>query len=96
MAKIEDMYPLSPVQQGLLFHSLLAPKAGIYVPQVVLALSGSIDATVLKKAWQQTLGRHAVLRAGFQWEQRDDAFQVVYSKAARAWTELDWSQTLVE
>jgi len=96
MAKIEDMYPLSPVQQGLLFHSLLAPKAGIYVPQVVLALSGSIDATVLKKAWQQTLGRHAVLRTGFQWEQRDEPFQVVYSEAELAWTELDWSQTLVE
>ena len=30
---VEDIYPLSPMQQGLLFHTLLAPAAGAYVPQ---------------------------------------------------------------
>ena len=79
--KIVDMYPLSPMQQGLLFHSLLAPASGIYVPQICLALSGPIESTVLKTAWERALMRHTILRTGFQWEQRDEPFQVVYRES---------------
>ena len=92
-AKIEDMYPLSPMQQGLLFHSLLAPGSGIYVPQICLALSGPIESTVLKTAWERALMRHTILRTGFQWEQRDEPFQVVYRESELSWVEQDWSNT---
>tara|TARA_Y100001934_G_scaffold21990_1_gene24805 strand:- start:1801 stop:4953 length:3153 start_codon:yes stop_codon:yes gene_type:complete len=89
--EIEDIYPLSPTQQGLLFHSLLAPGAGLYVPQIVLSLSGKLDAERLQAAWNNAVQRHTVLRTGFQWEQRDEPFQVVYSAVDLGWTELDWS-----
>ena len=60
MPDIEDIYPLSPTQQGLLFHSLLAPGAGLYVPQIVLSLSGTLDGGRLQAAWHNTLQRHRV------------------------------------
>ena len=92
MPDIEDIYPLSPTQQGLLFHSLLTPGGGLYVPQIVLSLSGTLDSGRLQTAWHNTLQRHTVLRTGFQWEQRDEPFQVVYSNTTLSLTELDWTQ----
>jgi amino acid adenylation domain-containing protein len=87
---IENMYPLSSMQEGLLFHTLLSPSAGAYVPQIVLSLSGTLKVESLKKAWEAVLARHSILRTGFYWEQRDQPFQVVYQHAALAWVEQDW------
>ena len=91
MSKIADIYPLSPTQQGLLFHSLLTPGAGLYVPQIVLTLEGPLDPLRLRHAWESALKRHEVLRTSFHWEQRDEPFQVVRDEMALPWTELDWS-----
>ena len=86
------MYPLSPTQAGLLFHTLLTPSRGIYSPQVVLRMAGQdIQPTALKRAWEKVVKNHGVLRTGVEWEQRDEPFQVVYREAALSWTELDWS-----
>ncbi|MEM6451443.1 MAG: amino acid adenylation domain-containing protein [Cyanobacteria bacterium P01_D01_bin.105] len=104
---IENMYPLSPMQEGLLFHSLLSPTAGEYIPQIVLTFEAqpgqSIDARLLKQAWGSAIARHSILRTGFYWEQRDQPFQVVYrqkndqqnSWIDKIWVEQDW-QTLSE
>ena len=89
-AQIEDIFPLSPMQQGLLFHSLLEPGHGVYMPHVVLELTGELDAGVLRRAWQETLDAHDVLRAGFFWEERDEPFQVVYRRASFRLSEHDW------
>ena len=43
---IESIYPLSPLQEGLLFESLLAPESGVYFQQIVLTLVGDLQATV--------------------------------------------------
>ena len=92
MPKIEDMYPLSPTQAGLLFHTLLTPTHGIYSPQVVLRMAGKdIQPAVLKRAWEEVVKKHGVFRTGVEWEQRDEPFQVVYRDAALSWTEQDWS-----
>ena len=87
---IEDIYPLSPMQQGILFHTLLAPESGAYVPQIVLTLEGELDAVVLKQAWQQSTIHHDVLRTAFYWEQRDDPFQIVYRQVEQPWVQQDW------
>ncbi|MEL6136175.1 MAG: amino acid adenylation domain-containing protein [Cyanobacteria bacterium J06626_23] len=87
---VEDIYPLSPMQQGLLFHTLLAPKAGSYTPQIVLQFSGILNGQTLKAAWQTVVERHSILRTGFYWEQRDEPFQVVYRQVPLAWVEQDW------
>jgi len=94
--KIANIYPLSPMQQGILFHTLLAPESGVYVPQIVLTLEGALDATALHQAWQQAVTHHDVLRTAFYWEQRDEPFQVVYRQAELPWVQQDWRDQLPE
>lgn len=88
--RIEDMYPLSPMQQGLLFHSLLAPGSGLYMPHIVIDLSGDVDSARLRSAWEAVVTAQPVLRSGFFWEQRDEPFQVVSRSVSLHWTEQDW------
>ncbi|SDI16705.1 non-ribosomal peptide synthase domain TIGR01720/amino acid adenylation domain-containing protein [Pseudomonas flavescens] len=71
-SRIEDIYPLSPMQAGLLFHSLYEPRAGAYVNQLRVEVRG-LDAERLERAWQATLDAHAILRSGFHWPQGADA-----------------------
>ncbi|NJR38928.1 MAG: AMP-binding protein [Leptolyngbyaceae cyanobacterium CSU_1_4] len=93
---IEDLYPLSPMQQGILFHALLSPNADIYLPQIDLTLEGEIDTAALQHAWQQILTLHPALRTAFQWEKRDRPFQVVYRQIELPWQEQDWSQEFLD
>ncbi|MFZ5526642.1 MAG: amino acid adenylation domain-containing protein [Pseudomonadota bacterium] len=88
--RIDNIYPLVPMQEGLLFHSLLSPRGGGYLPQVVLTLEGPLDAERLKAAWQATMDRHPALRTSFHWKQRDRPFQVVHRELTLPWVVQDW------
>ncbi|SFA91721.1 non-ribosomal peptide synthase domain TIGR01720/amino acid adenylation domain-containing protein [Delftia tsuruhatensis] len=61
---LADLYPLSPMQSGMLFHSLSDPSGLSYVTQLRIDAHG-LDAARFRKAWQAVLDRHAVLRSGF-------------------------------
>ena len=61
-ADVEDVYELSPLQQGLLFHSLLAPRSGVYVEQVTFPVEGTLDVAAFEAAWQQVVAATGVLR----------------------------------
>jgi amino acid adenylation domain-containing protein len=87
---IENIYPLSPMQQGMLFHTLLTPQAGVYLPQVCLHLQGKLDVDAMQNAWQEVIRNHSVLRSAFYWEQRDRLFQVVFRQVEFPWQFLDW------
>ncbi|MBG1260392.1 condensation domain-containing protein, partial [Nostoc commune] len=89
---IENIYPLSPMQQGMLFHTLLTPQAGVYVPQVCLNLEGKLDVNAMQAAWHEVIKNHAVLRSAFYWEQRDKPFQVVFRQVEFPWMFLDWRE----
>jgi amino acid adenylation domain-containing protein len=71
--EIEDDYPLTPTQQGILFHSLSEPDSGVYTTQLVCELRGSLDEEALQAAWQTVVQRHQSLRAGFAWDVWDGA-----------------------
>lgn len=88
---IENIYPLSPMQEGLLFHSIATPDEGVYVPQIVMQLRGAVDPQIIHDCWSEMVSRHAVLRTTFRWEERDEPFQVVHSDAGLVWSQLDWS-----
>ena len=88
--QIEDLYPLSPMQRGLLFHSLYEPQAGAYVNQLSVEASG-LDADRLARAWQATLAAHPILRSGFHWPQgASEPVQVVQRTLELPLTVLDW------
>ncbi|GAA6615351.1 amino acid adenylation domain-containing protein [Scytonema sp. NUACC26] len=75
---IEDIYQLSPMQQGMLFHTLYAPDSGVYCQQLNCTLTGALDVEAFKAAWQQVVARYVVLRTAFIWERKDVPLQVVY------------------
>ena len=87
---IEDIYPLSPMQQGMLFHSLRDVGSSIYVNQISVEIRG-LDAARLKAAWQKVTARHAILRTGFMWREMSGApLQAVYREAPIHIAEEDW------
>ncbi|CAM2069492.1 Amino acid adenylation domain-containing protein [Sulfidibacter corallicola] len=89
---IEDIYPLSPMQSGMLFHALYEPRAGLYVEQAVYELAGPLESTALKRAWHMVVARHPVLRTLFLWKKRKKPLQVVRRQVDVPWHEEDWQR----
>ena len=87
---IEDIYPLAPMQKGILFHTLSAPESGVYVQQSVYTLHGDLDVSAFRRAWQRVVTRHPILRTLFLWEQRDKPLQVVRQRVKLPWMQHDW------
>ncbi|MFD7589492.1 non-ribosomal peptide synthase/polyketide synthase [Kitasatospora sp. NPDC059811] len=88
---VADVYPLTAMQAGMLFHSLLDPDAHTYVNQVQLVLSGVTDPHALAAAWQQTVDANAVLRTRLAWQDTAEPLQVVQHRAAVPVTHHDWT-----
>ncbi|HST62903.1 MAG TPA: amino acid adenylation domain-containing protein, partial [Longimicrobium sp.] len=72
-----ESYPLTPLQHGMLFESLLAPAAGVNVQQAVCRLAEAVDAERMERAWQTVAARHAVLRTRFRWADVPEPLQEV-------------------
>jgi amino acid adenylation domain-containing protein len=74
---VADIYPLSPMQEGMLFHTLAAPESGLYLRQLSWPIASALDLEALHRAWSEVVARHPVLRTGFVWEGQDRPLQVV-------------------
>ena len=61
-SSIQDIYRLSPMQEGILFHSLYAPEDGVYFEQLSCRLAGALDVDAFRRAWQWVVDRHPILR----------------------------------
>ncbi len=90
MKNVEDIYPLSPMQQGMLFHTLLDPEAGDYLTQLTGTIEGEATLTAFREAWREVIGRHPVLRTAFVWETLDQPLQVVHREADLPCVQHDW------
>ncbi|MCP4661437.1 MAG: amino acid adenylation domain-containing protein, partial [bacterium] len=88
--QVEDLYPLSPLQHGMLFHALFKPESGQYFQQLSFHVEGELDAAGFRRAWQWAVDRHPILRTAFSWEGLDQPLQLVHSAAALPWEEQDW------
>lgn len=86
---VEDIYPLTPLQAGMLFHGQLAPGTGAYVEQWPLLVEGAFDADLYAAAFQRAVDRHPALRTAFVTEPRP--VQVVMRDAPLPVERLDWS-----
>ncbi|RKH39334.1 non-ribosomal peptide synthase/polyketide synthase, partial [Corallococcus sicarius] len=88
---LEDVYPLAPMQRGLLFHALLAPGSSAYFEQLSWAFfNTALDPVALQRAWEHLLARHPVLRTGFLWEGLEQPLQLVHAQSPLPWQVLDW------
>src|SRR5947208_2989709 len=87
---IEDIYPLSPMQQGLLFHSLYSEGTGVYVQQMSCTFEGKLNGPAFERAWQRIVDRHAILRTAFVWEDLEEPVQVIQRNVALPLERQDW------
>ncbi|MBN3005209.1 amino acid adenylation domain-containing protein [Chromobacterium alkanivorans] len=91
-SKVETMLPLTPTQQGLLFHTLKSPDSGVYYEQVACAFHAALDAADYRRALEAVIARHGVLRTGFLWDGPSKPVQVVFRDVELPWVEEDWRQ----
>ncbi|WP_223778478.1 non-ribosomal peptide synthase/polyketide synthase [Streptomyces sp. 135] len=88
---VADIYPLTPMQAGMLFHSLLDADSGTYVNQVQFVLSGVTDPHALGEAWQHTADANPVLRTHLVWQETAEPLQVVRHRATVPVAHHDWT-----
>ena len=72
-----ESFPLSPTQQGMLFHHLKEPHSGVDIEQLVIHLHERVDPRRLQMAWEWLARRHDVLRTHFVWEGVETPIQQV-------------------
>jgi amino acid adenylation domain-containing protein/non-ribosomal peptide synthase protein (TIGR01720 family) len=68
------------MQEGMLFHTLLAPASGIYLMQNRYRLEGALDERAFVAAWRGVVQRHAMLRTAFVWKTQKRPLQVVHKQ----------------
>ncbi len=88
---VEDIYALSPMQQGLLFDVLYAQDGSLYKVQKLFTLEGALTPSVLRRAWELLVSRHPSLRTVFVWKDVAAPVQVVLGAVDVPWVEWDWS-----
>jgi len=88
---IEDVYPLTPMQEGLLLHTLLEPGTGLYYMQDRYRINSALDPERFSQAWQAVVARHEALRASFCWNVGEDMLQVIHKPGSTPVEYLDWS-----
>ncbi|MEU7469472.1 amino acid adenylation domain-containing protein, partial [Streptomyces sp. NPDC044984] len=89
---LEDVLPLSPLQEGLLFHAVYdGGESDVYTPQLCLDLEGPLDADALRAACTALLARHANLRAAFVHDVTDTPVQVIARDPGLPWRTADLS-----
>ncbi|MER7396114.1 amino acid adenylation domain-containing protein [Streptomyces sp. NPDC000151] len=93
---IEGVHPLSPLQQGLLYHTIADPGTSFYVDQIVQTLDGHLDAEALERAWQRAVDRHTILRSSYHWEEIAEPAQVVYAGGTVRIERHDWRSAALD
>ncbi|WP_162897104.1 non-ribosomal peptide synthetase [Chromobacterium rhizoryzae] len=88
--RLEALYGLTPLQQGILFHSIADDGAPLYVEQLHWKMSGAFDAERFRQAWFDVAAAHAALRTTFRWRGLKSAVQIVHPRLDPDWETLDW------
>ncbi|GGA93520.1 non-ribosomal peptide synthetase [Puia dinghuensis] len=78
--KFDDIYELTPLQQGMLFHTLIDRSTPTYMEQRSFRVSGQIDRKTFDRAFELIFARHDILRTAFIYEKMDKPLQVVLKK----------------
>ncbi len=89
---IESVYPLSYMQEGMLFLALRLPGSGITTEQIICDLHERVNVEALRKAWQKIIERHSVLRTSLHWQGYRNPIQKVHHQVEMPWKFIDWSE----
>ena len=90
--EIEDVLPLSPLQQGLLFHAEFDPDGvDVYTVQATANLAGPLDVAAVRAGCAELIRRHATLRGFFRYLGTGEAVQLVAADVDLPWIEHDLS-----
>ncbi|WP_418027853.1 non-ribosomal peptide synthase/polyketide synthase [Paenibacillus sp. JJ1722] len=76
--ELENMYPMTPMQKGMLFHNMLDFQSSAYVEQSTFELKGTLDLTAFAASLDLLVKRHSALRTNFRSDLQDQPLQVVY------------------
>jgi len=86
---VQDIYPLAPLQEGILIHNRLSNDVDAYVLRALLAFTTRELALRFIAALQSVIDRHDVLRSAIQWEGVPEPLQIVWRKAPLVVDEID-------
>ncbi|WP_289007986.1 amino acid adenylation domain-containing protein [uncultured Thermomonospora sp.] len=95
-SQLEDILPLSPLQQGLFFHALYDEAGDVYTAQGVLDLEGKLDVAALRRSVATLLRRHPNLRTSFRQRKEGSPVQLVHRQVKLPWQERDLSHLPLE
>lgn len=91
---LEDSYQLSPMQQGMLFHSLYNQNSGVDIEQLLCIVHENLNVSAFIEAWQRVIERHPVLRTSFYWEGDQEPQQYVHQQVRLPLEQQDWCDLL--
>ena len=86
-SNIQDIYPLAPLQEGILFHHVLQPQGDVYVTPYLLGFDTKARLEHFVDSFNRVIERHDILRTAVLWEGLDEPVQVV---CRRALLQIEW------
>ena len=89
--RVENIYPVTPMQESMLIHALTVPGTAIGFEQACHRIDGPLDVVAFQAAWQAALDRHSILRTAFVWEGLARPLQIVHERLRVAFRLDDWS-----
>ncbi|MCU0289387.1 MAG: condensation domain-containing protein, partial [Acidobacteria bacterium] len=79
---IHNILPLTPMQEGMLFHYLKDPRSGLYFEQLSLEIGGAIEVEIFEKALNVIIQSNEMLRTVFRWEKVEKPSQIILKEHA--------------
>ncbi|KEO82567.1 non-ribosomal peptide synthetase [Tumebacillus flagellatus] len=86
---LEDLFPMTPTQQGMLFRTLASPGRKIYHAQLDCLLEGPLDVARFQQSWQYVQDKHPTFRTLFVWKDLDVPMQAVLQETEQQWQMID-------